>query len=35
MKRVLGTALILSTALIFFRRHAILPRDPAARERQA
>ena len=27
--------LILSSALIFFRRHAILPRDPAVRERQA
>ena len=27
--------LVRSTALIFFRRHAILPRDPAARERQA
>ena len=26
---------ILSTALIFFRRHSILPRDPAARERDA
>ena len=30
-----GVHLALSAAIIFFRRHAILPRDPAAREPRA